>query len=231
MDLGKIKLNVVQKKQICVVFCLPGNSFSGSFLDSIIKLIGYCYEKGILFCVSRQYSPVVYYARNLCLGGDNLRGRKQKPFDEKIDYTHLMWIDSDIVFTEKQFESLLNHNKNIVSGLYIMQNNKQFATVQTLDEEHFKKHGAFEFLTREKIEGKKDLIEVAYTGFGFILMKRQVIESLEYPWFRPIFHEIGTCYDFGSEDASICEMIREKGYKIYVDPTIIVGHEKHRILR
>jgi hypothetical protein len=37
-----------------------------------------------------------------------------------------------------------------------------------------------------KKDGKEDLIEVAYTGIGFMLIKKGVFERLEYPWFKPI---------------------------------------------
>ena len=70
----------------------------------------------------------------------------------------------------------------------------------------------------------------AYVGFGILLMKREVIESLEYPWFKPLYRTIGNTYDFSSEDASICQLINEKGFNIYVDPNIIVGHEKEMVL-
>ena len=36
--------------------------------------------------------------------------------------------------------------------------------------------------------------------------------------------------DFTSEDVGFCRTAIEKGFKIYVDPNTIVGHEKARIL-
>jgi hypothetical protein len=32
------------------------------------------------------------------------------------------------------------------------------------------------------------------------------------------------------EDVSFCNMIQEKGYQIFIDPEIVVGHEKMMIL-
>ena len=228
--MNKIKLNIVDSAPITIVFCLPGRSFSGKFFDSFVDLMGYCYKIGIQFVISRQYSPVIYYVRNLCLGGDVLRGENQKPFNGKINYTHMMWIDSDIIFTSQHFQALLNHNKNIVSGIYMMGNGVHFATVEKWDEEYFKKHGTFQFSTLKEIEDYKGLTEVDYTGLGFMLIKKGVFESLKYPWFQPIFHNIGNCKDFSSEDVSFCRMVKEKGYKIYIDPQIRVGHAKEVVL-
>lgn len=217
-------------KKAKVVFCLTGATFSGNFLDSFVELTNYCMQNGISFAISRRESPVVYYVRNMCLGGDTLRGPKQKPFNGNLDYTHLMWIDNDIIFSPNQFKTLLDHDKDIVSGIYMMSDKKNFATVENWDIEYFKKNGAFQFLNEDSIKQRKGLIDVAYTGLGFMLVKKGVFESLEYPWFQPIFHEIGTARDFSSEDTSFCKMIREKGFNIWVDPQIRVGHEKKVIL-
>lgn len=179
----------------------------------------------------------------MCLGADLMRGENQKPFDGKIDYTHIMWIDSDIVFSHAHFQVLLNHDKDIVSGLYMMENGRneypvlkacgtlkdfgqQFATVKDWDEEYFKKNGSFKFLTAEDIKEQKDLIEVSYTGFGFMLIKKGVFESMTYPWFKPIEKRIGDMVDYTMEDVAFCLRAKENGFQIFIDPTVRVGHEK-----
>lgn len=225
-----MNIKLIIKQPPVIVFCLPGKTFSGTFLDSWTDLLGYCHERGLNFIVSRQYSPVIYYVRNLCLGGDILRGEDQKPFNGKINYTHIMWIDDDIIFKREHFESLLKHDLDVISGIYMMKGNKYFATVEKWDEEYFKKHGAFQFLTEKDIQGHKGIMKVDYTGFGFILIKRHVHEALKYPWFRPVWHQIGICKDFSSEDSSICKLIKDAGFQIYVDPQIRVGHEKEVVL-
>lgn len=65
---------------------------------------------------------------------------------------------------------------------------------------------------------------------GFILVKKGVFESMEYPWFKPIEKKIGNMVDFTMEDVAFCLTAREKGFEIYVDPTVRVGHEKKVIL-
>lgn len=220
-------LNV--KEPPVIVICLPGRVFSGEFLDCYTKLLGYFYENNIRFIVSRQYSPVIYYVRNLCLGGDNLRGTNQKPFNGRINYTHLLWIDSDIIFTRKDIISLLNYDLDVISGIYKMKGGEYYATVKDWDEEYFKRHGSFPFLTDDDVKDK-GLMKVDYTGFGFILIKRRVFEALEYPWFRPLWHEIGTCKDFSSEDASVCKLINKVGFDIHIDAGIKVGHLKEVVI-
>lgn len=219
-------IKIVEQKPLRIIFCLPGPSFSHNFLMSWTELLREVFVKGHTPYISCQQDSVVYYVRNKCLGGDVLRGKDQKPFNGQIAYDYMMWLDSDMVFQAKDFFKLLSWNKNIVSGMYKSKGGQVFTTVEKWDEEYFKKTGSFQFMTDKDIKGKKDLIDVAYTGFGFILFKYGVFEALEYPWFQPIFHTIGNARDFSSEDVSICRLLKEKNYKIYVDPTVRVGHEK-----
>lgn len=230
MDIPNINLNIVNPPQLNIVFCLTGTDFSGKFLDSFIDTLHYCNQNNIPHNVSRAESAVVYFVRNKVLGGDVLRGKDQIPFNNKLNYSHLMWIDHDIVFSPEQFQILLNHDKDIVSGIYMMSDNIHYATVEKWDEKFFLKNGYFPFLTQKDIEGYKDLMEVDYTGLGFMLIKKGVFEAIKYPWFRPIFYEIGAAYDFSSEDVSFCKLAKEKGFNIYIDPQIRVGHEKRIVL-
>jgi len=93
------------------------------------------------------------------------------------------------------------------------------------------KHHHFNFLTPEDVRGKEGLIRVDYTGLGFMLVKKGVFESLDYPWFRPVEKQIGDMVDFTMEDVGFCLRAREKGFEVLVDPGIKVGHEKKVIIQ
>jgi hypothetical protein len=215
-----------------VVFCLPGRSFSSKFLRSWTNLVGYCGENHIGFALTQSdiSIPNLFYVRNLCLGGSVERGESQKPFNGEVDYTHLMWIDSDIIFTPAQFQHLIDRDCDIISGLYMLEGVGEFAAVREWDKEYFRTHGSFQFMKPQEISGQANPIEVAYAGMGFMLVKRGVFEALTYPWFRPIEQRIGNMVDVSPEDSSFCLRVREKGFKIFVDPAVIVGHEKKVIL-
>jgi hypothetical protein len=115
-----------------------------------------------------------------------------------------------------------------------MQDNIHYATVEKWDDNFFLKNGSYEFLTPEIVSKKKDLFPVAYTGFGWMLMKKGVFESLEYPWFQPIWkeyeHNGKQIREFTMEDVAFCDLIQRKGYQIFIDPEIVVGHEKMMVL-
>tara|TARA_Y100000034_G_scaffold111533_1_gene144692 strand:- start:441 stop:1163 length:723 start_codon:yes stop_codon:yes gene_type:complete len=240
MKLGDktIKSNVNQDEypfqDLKLVFALPGDNFSGKFLTCWTELMVACIQQRVNFAFSNRQSPNVFFVRNMCLNGDTLRGPGQKPFKGEVEYDYIMWIDSDQVFTVDQFFNLLfmaqSKKLDIVSGVYMMSDGKHFATVIDWDTKYFAKHGTFQFLQPKDIKEKTDLIEVAYTGFGWMLVRKGVFESLKYPWFMPKAQKIGKAVDFASEDASWCQRVRKRGYKIYIDPRIRVGHEKRIVL-
>ena len=42
--------------------------------------------------------------------------------------------------------------------------------------------------------------------------------------------QIGDLEDYCSEDVAFCHLAKEAGFKIFIDPQMVVGHEKMRIL-
>lgn len=233
-----------KKKPLTIIFCIPGNNFSNNFLYAWTELFAYCLMNNINPILSNSYDSNVFFVRNKCLMGDFLKGKHQKPFQGKIDYDYIMWIDSDQVFNVEMFKRLLSHNVPVVSGCYLMQNATHYAAVQELNVEHLINNGSYEFLTPAHIENwrnlpenkDKNLMKVSYTGLGFMLMKKGILEKIEYPWFKPsmttLKNEAGEVIiqDFNSEDFYICQRIQEFGIPIYLDTSIIVGHEKKLIL-
>ena len=143
-----------------------------------------------------------------------------------------MWLDSDMVFTPEHFAKLLNVKQDIVSGLYLMDGGKNYATVKNWDYEYFGKNYSFEFLspddnTKYQKENPNTLLPVEYTGFGFILIKKGVFEKIGYPWFRPIYYDLPNgVSDFFAEDVGFCQLAIKNGFKIYIEPSVVLGHEK-----
>jgi hypothetical protein len=221
-----------QPKPITVIFCVPGNKFSRDFLYSWTELLMHCVMNGIRPILSCQYSCNIYYARNMCLGGNVQLGENQKPFNNgKVKYDYMVWIDSDMVFTPQQFALLLEDVKKnpIVSGIYRMTDGN-YAAVEKWDTAYFRKNGHFEFLTEQALNGKTELMPVSYNGMGFFAVQKGVFESLTYPWFRPIEKRIGDAVDFTMEDVALCIRARQAGYKVLIDPRIRVAHQKEVLL-
>jgi GT2 family glycosyltransferase len=175
------------------------------------------------------------------LGADNRAGKHQMPFQGKLDYDYIMWLDSDIVFDVPQIMQLytkMQQDKSIevLSGIYLTTSGTHSTIVKNWDLNYFLKTGMFPFMTPGDLKADADknpkkLAEVFYAGMGCMMCRRGAIEKVTYPWFEPIMHEIEFSKDFSSEDVSLCWKWKEAGVKIYVDPDIIMGHEKSAIIR
>ena len=217
---------------IKVIFCIPGKIFSQNFLKSWTRLIARLPAYDVDFALNVAVSSNVYLARTLCLIEKPSLPTHNQPFDGLYDYDYIMWLDADTIFTPEQFKELLekmeqNRQLFILSALYLQDSGQAYTTVVDLNTDSVKNQGRPQFLTPAEVAGKKELIKVAYNGMGFMLVRKGVFERLSYPWFLPVILKDGEkAVGFASEDASFCLRVKEVGFDIWADPTVVVGHEK-----
>tara|TARA_B100000401_G_C52694583_1_gene666080 strand:- start:266 stop:934 length:669 start_codon:yes stop_codon:yes gene_type:complete len=219
-----------------VIVAFPGREYSGDFLMVWSETLLALTKEGYQVALVNQYSSFVPFARMKTLGLDVLRGKDQKPFDGKVDYDVWLTIDSDIIFTPKQVMEIIEDTDKypVVSGMYRL-GATHYSPVQEWDTEFFKKNGHFEFVTKDSIDPNKKYISVAYNGMGLFACKKEVLESLNYPYFYhpPVEMELdegNSVSEMLSEDVAFCRNIKEAGYDITVNTNIVVGHEKRLIL-
>lgn len=113
--------------------------------------------------------------------------------------THLLFVDSDVMFKEDSINTLIKHAENgidVVAGRY----NKKILPVQSTVKEDI-----------------KELSEVEFVPTGFLLVNMEVYKKIGKPCFS--FSK-----DAESEDYYFCMRAKEMGYKIYCDPTIEIAH-------
>lgn len=214
-----------------LIICVPGQQFTGQFLDSWTELLSYLHFKGITYTISRQYSPNLYECRSLCLRGDFSRGKSQKPLNG-LNYDYILWIDSDMVFSPKNFAELLadleGSSFEVISAAYKTADQIHFAAVRDVGWDYFKNWGHFKFLTEKDLFCR--LMEVEYCGMGFMLMKKGVMEKLEYPWFEPMKIKFEGFEMATTEDVSLCGKLQKAGVKIILNTFVRVGHQKNLVI-
>ena len=209
-----------------VIFCIPGNNFSNTFLKCWTNLTRELQKRNIEYELLSNYIPNVYKVRSMLLGADQKFGLYQEPWQGKKEYDYIMWIDSDQVFEPNDFFKLLEHDKDIVSGLYLRK-----PIGNSLDDipiyfACFSQDGRVLWTNDESVVNG-ELIIVHGNGMGWMLIKKGVFEKTEYPWFGPIITGLG----FHGEDVSFQLRAKDVGFDSYVDTSIVVGHEKEVVLK
>lgn len=138
------------------------------------------------------------------------------------DYTHVLFIDSDMAFEPGALVKALKHNDDVVTGLYYKRkDNHEPVLYKAIDQRrysadgHVKQHGYAEIET----DLDRDYFPVEGCGFGFVLVKLDVLREVHkhhVSWFEPI--------PGMGEDLSFCQRLKELGIKIMCDTTIKLGH-------
>ena len=128
--------------------------------------------------------------------------------------THVFFLDDDMCPPPDALTNLLKHDKDIVSGLYLLRNYPHFPV---MFEEWFPdgrcRYGFLE-------PNKGGLHRVVNCGFGCVLIKTEVFRKLEDPWVTLGHYE----KDNWCDDIHFFNKAREAGFEIYVDMDVCVGH-------
>lgn len=163
---------------------------------------------------------LVSRARN-CLAADFLA----------TDCTHLLFIDSDLVFSADQVARLVSHDVDIVGGCYPA-----------------KAEGKIKWIVNTHHEPKEiqanGLQEMRYVGTGFMLVKREIFlrmieqfgeaisykpdeskRSIEWDFFAvgPYQYPDGS-RRYLSEDWYFCQRALDLGFKVWADTRVILKH-------
>ncbi|MDY8021265.1 hypothetical protein [Paenibacillus polymyxa] len=137
----------------------------------------------------------------------------------KVKTDHLMFIDTDILVQPDIINNLLNHNKDIVSGLiwngYVVRPEKPYLypNIMKLNNKGYFEHIVNNQVKNAPLVSSPTLMEVDLTG-AVILLSRKVYKSVKYG-----FHPQG-------EDAYFCKMAQSKGFELFCD----LGAFSHHIM-
>jgi len=220
-DQTQIQVNVDYLRQQKVHLCMPcyGGMLTESTFMSYIKWSNTCRQLGIDWTVETMTNEsLISRARNTLVA----------KFLNTPDSTHLVFIDADIGWEPWHLLLLLNHDVDVIGGLYPMKSLPVRWVVNGFE-------GA-----EESEDGNR--LEVSKTGTGFMVVKRHVFEKLkEHPAVVPFKNDIGldpaldpymkTYYDtdvregrYYSEDWTFCENWRDMGGKIWIDKRVLLKH-------
>jgi len=131
------------------------------------------------------------------------------------DVTHLYSMDSDTVPPTGTLQRLLKYNLPVVAGIYPLNLERGVVWSFTLDGDWWP--------IDKPLPSKP--FEVDHIAGSTHLVKREVLESIEFPWYRDSFssNSDGTYKNYG-EDMYFSDRAKEAGWKIVVDPVIVCDH-------
>ena len=116
------------------------------------------------------------------------------------DYEYLMFIDSDMVLPQDTITKLMAHDKDIISA-------RAHKRVYP--------YSPCFYIDDKPVTEYKGLMEVDSVGMACCIIKTEVFKDIKYP------------FDFTTgvgEDIAFCKRAKEKGYSVWVDTDLEVGH-------
>lgn len=213
-------------KHYNVVIATPGFSMDSGYVKSLMATCERLMEEEITFTFASEYSSFVPHAREAtAMNSRYLNYGSQEIGSGKFTYDKIFWIDSDIVWSPDDFLKLYRRwDLDIVSGLYLLDDEKS-VPVQVL--------GDFRRLEKSEVKFREKIFQAGAVGFGFVCISSGVFESMERPWFKLARINRGDEKPelMVGEDFSWCYAAAEKGFEIWVDPTVTVTHRKIRDLK
>jgi len=197
-------------KDMSIVVLVPckDNEVPIKFTKCLVNMIAYSWMHGLkvyqMGCTERM---VIHWARN-----DLCRQTKDKLNEYTGEkFTHIMWLDDDQLFNPDMLVYLARHgDKDCVSALYFGRTGRHLPVAYVKDS------SADKYKHFPLIEVPTALCEVDAVGFGAMLMRRDLLDRLEEPWF--------TFNNNAGEDINFCVHAKEQGARIFLDGSYRIGH-------
>jgi len=194
--------NIMSKKKILIAIPTAKNIEATTFKSIYDLIVPEGYETQFQFF----YGYNVEQVRNLIAD-----------WIVKGSYDYLLAIDSDISFAPDTLVKMINHDVDVVSGIYI----QRFHDRHVIEIFETNDKGGYNHMPYEKIKDK-GLVQVGAVGMGCVLIKKQVMVDIGYPQF--VYRTALDHNETFSEDLDFCHKANQKGFKIYADSSILCDH-------
>jgi len=195
-------------KGMSVVIAVPckDNEMGASFSRDVGNLIAYSWHNGLrVDQMAITERMVIHWARNEL--ARNCRDY-ECPWTGK-KFTHILWLDDDQAFRPDMLVWLArNGHLDVISALYY--GRQKALPVAYVRDDSDNKYSHYTMLTVPT-----EVVEVDAVGFGGVLMRREILDKLEEPYFS--FKDAG-------EDVYFCARAKEQGVKIHLDGRYSIGH-------
>lgn len=159
----------------------------------------------------------------------------------KSNFSHLLFIDSDISFNSDQVLEMVLSDKEVIGAVYpqkdIVWERVRQASLQGLTSQQLPSVAstyAFNTISNDTvILGDKNIVEVKHLGTGMLCIRRTVFDTLKNIVNSYVNEKKELEYEFFSvnvkegiftEDFYFCELWRKTGGKIFLAPWVLLKH-------
>lgn len=187
-----------------LLIAIPAMDFMHvEFVKSLLKLTDKLKDDGIDFETRIEAGTLVYFARD-----------KLARYAMNNHFTHVLWLDSDMVFEPEILEDLQFSGKPFVSGICHGRRKPYMSCL-------FKSYWP-EVIKWEYKDYPKNTFEVAACGFAAVLIEANILREVILK-----FNTAFTPTEYFGEDVAFCDRARKLGYRPYAEPGVRVGHVGH----
>jgi hypothetical protein len=220
---------------ILIATPMYGGMCTGEYTRSMLSVVPTLSAEGIAVSTAFIYNDsLITSARN-----------KLATIFAKHDFTHMLFIDADIGFDAKDIVSMIRANKNVIAGIYpkkrLNWQRVEMAVKAGIPTDQIQYHTGDLVVNlvgheKEKTVKPDEPVEVWGAGTGFMLIKKEVIETLKDKVDSYLDDDESVLYEYFflmkdptinkqlTEDYAFCWLCRQHGIKIHVAPWVRLSH-------
>lgn len=176
------------------------------FAESLANLCKHLSAIGVEYELKWHATSLIYLARE---------DLANYAINNKDSFTHVLWLDSDMVFTPDMFDLLRGLNEDFATGVYRSRRSPYSFVLKDLRNKH-----------NRITELPKEPFCVAACGFGFVLIKVEALYQV-----RARYMTMFTPTAAEGEDYAFCTRWLEMGNHIMVHPDVTPEHIAYIRLR
>lgn len=164
------------EKPIVAVLCPSYRAPEPQMQNALGEMIRFSAEKAYVYSCPSKGNSVVHWARNNLLI-EHLKSGKP--------WTHVLFIDDDIVVQPDTLVKLLSHGKDIVAGLCTHRQDPPLPNIRLYDEESGKYSQIFDWPENELIGDHRRLA----VGTGLMLISKHALEQVAQAYFDCLWEQ------------------------------------------
>lgn len=174
------------------------------FVQSITNMVGHSVKNGMGYAgMAISHRSKTVSARNQLI----------KSIIEDKTITHCLLLDDDHTFKANLLCNLLSREKDFICAVATQKSPPYYPVIYRLSDNG--KHSYHSFIAYPPA-----IFEIDGCGFGCVLIKKSIFDSMEHPWIEEKTGEYG-------HDLHFCSKLRDRGIKMFCDGTQEINHIGH----